>query len=247
MQAFRALDADEGRRRAIKEKLIDGLIADPGFSRSICSITGGSIHDQQSWVNFGYPTRAPVQYLRYGIEWTDHRLRWTHKVVDNNYGEAVSRLLNPTALMSALPILGAAVFATPLQWLGSRFGNQGHKITAPFKSVPGVNSHQDPGTTEQVTADNSTPASLFERHTPKLKSDPAVATALEKFKRTYAQRWSQTVFANMRGTCYVNAVVHWKGPRGSCHVHLKAEYLPSHDIFVRATASKLLVTRDSSK
>jgi hypothetical protein len=253
-QGFVALSKDVKQVKEVKARLANLVCEDLSNMSAVTQLTGKPLTVYAAWLDFNYPSSAPVEYERSGIIWMDNKVGWITRRVDERQAKRLYKVLRPTALLSSLQGVGSRLLTFhygKLQSLWSPPEKQGN-LNAPNKPVTNsgspvvgqegpkststLSTKKGPTTSQQnlslVTRPSNQPD--FIRNimpTPEPKS--VISVAAKEFKTNFLKKWRTPELYIPRGACFLAGEVGVMGPDGRCKMRVVAVYLPKEKTFVQ--------------
>ncbi|KAE8130742.1 hypothetical protein BDV38DRAFT_48725 [Aspergillus pseudotamarii] len=261
-QEFVKISRDREKLQCLRDELASIVQKDASQSELLSRVLGGPLSVTGFWLVHHFPSRAPPDYRRSGLEFTDGGMSWVSKPMSLEDGDRLRRCVQPLSV--ALAIKDAYMILVKRQL--SRL------------SITGLEQEQAPGTSslpphkalssELQPLDKLHPMHQSETHLtpptgsqegtlrdkggadlhpsliistlqrlplPKFGPGSDLYAASLAFKMRLKDGWAQELHRPRRGGFYFIGPVGLKGPRGFCRVEVKGEYDP-------ATASWSLIS-----
>jgi hypothetical protein len=252
-QQFAALSKDRDRVKAIKSRLSDHICRQVANDQRLTRAIGKPLTVSAAWLEFHFPSMAPVEYERSGILWFDNKMTWATRVFDERQTMRLYRVFIPKALFSSIQTLSSNLIAShyaSLKGLWSSQGKPEHQKTidkpaagppAPAtrqdesKGAPAISVPKRLSTSQQNLSSTATPILQAEavRHImPDPEPGSAISVAAKAFKLNFLKEWRQSQFGRPRGVCLLEGEIGLQGPKGRCKMSVSAIYLPKDDVFV---------------
>lgn len=256
-QEFVKLSKDLKQAKAVKSRLTERVWSDLNNYPLITRLTGRPFTVHATWLDFDFPYEAPVEYERSGILWTNDKIRWVSRRVNDRVAKRLYSVLFPTALLSSLQALSSTLltsyFSTSRNlWSqagksdqqkpiaksieGSSqptVGSDGSKSASMLSSQTRASTHQN----LSLAATTRVRAELIRNILPKAEPNSAIATAARDFKFNFLRRLRSRQLDIPRGACYLRGEIGIEGPQGRCKMSVYAVYLPKENAFVHVLAS----------
>ncbi|ERF71086.1 hypothetical protein EPUS_07758 [Endocarpon pusillum Z07020] len=256
-QEFVKLSKDLKRVKAVKSGLTASVCSDLNNRAVITRLLGRPLTVYATWLDFDFPSTAPVEYERSGILWTNDKVTWVSRRVNERRAKRLYSVLFPTALLSSLQALSSTLltsyFSTSRSlWSKAGKSDQQEPIAKPVEgsSQPTVGSNgsksasmlstQTRTSTHQNLSLAATPrvqAELIRNIMPEAEPNSAISAAARDFKLNFLRKWRSTQLDIPRGACYLRGEIGIKGPKGRCKMSVYAVYLPKENAFVHVLAS----------
>lgn len=252
-QQFVALSKDTKQVKAVKTRLAQSICKDLGNNALVTRTIGTPMTVYAMWLDFDFPSAAPVEYERSGILWTDNQITWATRRFEERQAKRLYRVLFPTALLSSLQGLSSALLSShygSLRSLLSRSEKPEHqKSTAqPVAESPlptvGQDGSKSASTLSIQRRSNASQQNLSLAATPRIQAElvrsimpepepnSTISAAAREFKLNYLKNWRKSQFDIPRGACLLRGEVGIKGPKGRCKMSVIAVYLPKENAFV---------------
>ncbi|OGM39967.1 hypothetical protein ABOM_011251 [Aspergillus bombycis] len=261
-QEFVKTSRDREKLQYLRDELASIVQKDASQSEVLSRVLGGPLRVTGFWLVHHFPSRAPPDYGRSGLEFTDGGISWVSKPMSLEDGDRLRRCVQPLSV--ALAIKDAYMILVKRQL--SRLNITGleqeqapgtsslpsHKtLSSELQPLDGLHPmHQSEtqstsptGSQEGTLRDkggadlhHSLVISTLQRlPLPKFGPGSDLYAASLAFKMRLKDCWAQELHRPRRGAFYFIGPVGLKGPRGFCRVEVKGEYDP-------ATASWSLVS-----
>ncbi|KAF7511410.1 hypothetical protein GJ744_004599 [Endocarpon pusillum] len=248
-QEFVKLENDLKRVEAVKSGLTEIVCSDQNNQPLMARLIGRPMTVYTTWLDFDFPLTAPVEYERSGILWTNDKITWVSRRVNEQRAKRLYSVLFPTALLSSLQALSSTLltsyFSTSRSlWSKAGKSDQQKPIAKPVEgsSQPTVGSKsasmlssQTRASTHQNLSLAATPrvqAELIRNIMPEAKPNSAISAAARGFRLSCLKKRHSTQFDIPRGACYLTGEIGIKGPKGRCKMSVSAVYLPKEKAFV---------------
>jgi hypothetical protein len=250
---FVKLSNDKERVKAVKAKLCSAVCEEVSRKNgNAILITGKPLTVRMSWLDFHFPLSAPPEYERSGFLWTDNEIKWVTRKFEEWQARRLYRVLFPSALVSALHMMGSTLFTShfsSLKGLWSSAGSEENKATTKVSSAPNsttkmsndsprsaLESGDKKRTAQQSFRLAATPAAyaeLLRQIMPRPEPNTAIAAASTAFKINFLARWRASEYVMPRGSCIIKGEIGMQGPKGTCKMPVFAVYLPKEDVIAQ--------------
>ena len=249
-QQFLALSKDRKRSKAVKTSLADTVCEDLGNHAVFSRLVGKPLTVYAKWLDFEFPSAAPVEYERSGILWVDGKIIWATRRIDDRQTKRLYRILFPAALATPLQVTSSTRLAThygSLKSLWSRLGKSEHQRSGDkmvAESLPPATGQDGAQSASTLSRPSRSQQKVFLGPTPSMQAelvrnlmpepgpDSAIAVAMKKFKLNFSKRWRESQFEGPRGTCRLRGEIGIEGPKGRFKMFIIAVYHPKEDVFV---------------
>lgn len=256
-QDFLALSKDMKQVKAVKTRLSEAVCRMISHEPTITRVTGKPLAVSASWLDFQFPTVAPVEYERSGILWVDNKFTWVTRRVDDQQTKRLYRVLFPTAFFSSLQALSSTLLKShygSLKSFWSRSGQSEHQnpadkpVVDPSCSVSSQDGARSASTlsfqklwsasqaSRSLPATPSIQADLIRNIMPEPEPNSAISAAANNFKLNFMKKWSKSQCYYPRGSCLLTGEIGIKGPKGRCKISVSVIYLPKEDVFLHIAA-----------
>ncbi|KAE8376177.1 hypothetical protein BDV26DRAFT_266091 [Aspergillus bertholletiae] len=253
---------DREKLQYLKDELASIVQKDASQSKLLSRVLGGPLNVTGSWLVHHFPSRAPPDYGRSGLEFTNSGVSWVSKPMSLEDGDCLRRCVQPLSV--ALAIKDAYIILVKRQLSRLNITNLEQEQASDTSSLPSHKAlssglqpldglhpvHQSetqltPPTSSQGDAlrdkggadlHPSLIISTLQRlPLPKFGPGSDLYAASLAFKMRLNDCWARELHRPRRGAFYFIGPVGLKGPKGFCRVEVKGEYDP-------ATASWSLIS-----
>ncbi|KAJ5915344.1 hypothetical protein N7466_011277 [Penicillium verhagenii] len=244
-QEFVQISKDQGKLKKLRNEL--AAIVRDNASSQLSQILGSPLSLTGFWLVHQFPHRAPPEYLRSGIEISDHGVAWVTRPVDSEVGDQVQTYMKPIHV--ALAIKDAYLVLLKRQL--ARFGNHdplsleilsGQRILSNNENLNATNLHEQPSLQPAVSEEpsgniasdgdtqlhpSSIISSLQRLPLPDLSPGSGLHLASLAFRLRLNQYQAMAPRTPLRGTFFISGPVGLKGPNGFCRFEVRGEYDPA--------------------
>ncbi len=257
-QEFIKLSKDLKQVRAVKSSLAETVCSDLSNHATVTRFIGQPLTVYATWLDFDFPSTAPVEYERSGILWADDKFTWVSRRVEERRAKRLYGILFPAALLSSLRALSSSLLTSHLGTLRSLWSQadkpdqqeprakpvEGSSPPTPdpdrSKRASMLSTQTRTSTSQQNFSLAATPhlqAELLRNIIPEAESNSAISAAARVFKLNFSKSWRKTMFDIPRGACLLRGEIGVKGPKGRCKMSVMAVYLPKENAFVHVLGS----------
>ncbi|KAE8390662.1 hypothetical protein BDV23DRAFT_154598 [Aspergillus alliaceus] len=253
-QEFVKVSRDREKLQLLRDELASIVQKDASQSKILSRVLGGPLTVTGFWLVHHFPSRAPPDYRRSGLEFADSGISWVSKPMSLEDGDRLQRCIQPLYVALAVKDAYMILVKKQLSRLNITVLEQERAPDTPslpsrkalssdLQTLDGL--HPVPRSEEQVTSSashrESTPpeknvarlhpsiiiSTLQCLPLPKLGPGSDLYAASLAFRMRLNDSWTRDRHRPQRGAFYFIGPVGLKGPKGFCRVEVRGEYDPA--------------------